>query len=243
MIADSLTVVWKEWREWFSSEGNRRSGLWNVLIMVGISGVMFPLQSGRTWFTSWITVYSACFPMIMVMSLAADAFAGERERHTLETLLASRLPDRAILLGKIIAAVGYGWGITLAAIPVAFVVVNLSTRRGPWVFYPPDIFAAVVLLSLLAGTLIVSMGTLFSLTAATVRQAGQRMLIPFIALFALPGFLPLLLPRMPEGWLQSVISITPGQVALTLGVLLLIANAILLSIALIRFRRARLILD
>ena len=41
-----------------------------------------------------------------------DPLPRERERHTLETLLASRLSDRAILLGKIGAAVGFEWVIT-----------------------------------------------------------------------------------------------------------------------------------
>ncbi len=45
--------------------------------------------------------------------MITDSIAGERERQTLETLLASRLPDRAIVLGKIIAVTLFGWGLLL----------------------------------------------------------------------------------------------------------------------------------
>ena len=243
MMTDILTVIWKEWREWFFTDGNRRSGVWNALIMLAISGILFPMQAGREWFKSWMTVYSACFPLITVLNLTADAFAGERERHTLETLLASRLPDRAILFGKILAAVGYGWGLTLVGIPVAFFFVNLFAGSGPWVFYPLEIGLSVVTLSLLAGTLIASTGVLFSLNAPTVRQAGQRLIIPFIVVFALPGLLPVILPRLSETWTQNLMQIEPVQVVLALGMIFLIANVVLLTIALARFRRARLILD
>ena len=47
--------------------------------------------------------------------MIADGIPGERERHTLETLLASRLSDRSILLGKVMAAVptaGASWSST-----------------------------------------------------------------------------------------------------------------------------------
>ena len=53
---------------------------------------------------------------MMVSSLVADSFAGERERHTLETLLASRLPDRAILAGKLLVPVAVAWGAALLAL-------------------------------------------------------------------------------------------------------------------------------
>ena len=73
--------------------------------MIAVFGVFLPLQNGASWVTSPITmVYWAWMPLMLVTGVIADSFAGERERHTLETLLASRLPDRAILLGKVAAA-------------------------------------------------------------------------------------------------------------------------------------------
>jgi len=45
------------------------------------------------------------FPAMLAGSLAADAFAGERERRTLETLLATPISDRSLVVDKTIATV------------------------------------------------------------------------------------------------------------------------------------------
>ena len=53
-------------------------------------GIVTPLQMGSLWLTSPLML--AYWPLLssgMVSTLIADAFAGERERHTLETLLAT----------------------------------------------------------------------------------------------------------------------------------------------------------
>jgi ABC-2 type transport system permease protein len=52
--------------------------------------------------------------------------AGERERRTLETLLASRLDERAILFGKLLAARAYGWGLTLLSLLLGAASVSLA---------------------------------------------------------------------------------------------------------------------
>ena len=72
----------------------------------------------------------------MIISFIGDAIAGERERHTLETLLASRMPDRAILLGKVIAIVLYAWGMGV-----------LSLLPGPGVGRPVSYSGALDVLS------------------------------------------------------------------------------------------------
>ena len=114
MIGDVLTVAWKEWRELFQLGGSHRGGRFSLVILIGVFGVFLPLQSGAEWVQSPATVfYWGWVPLMLVGSAVADSFAGERERHTLETLLASRLPDRAILLGKMLAAVAYGWGLVM----------------------------------------------------------------------------------------------------------------------------------
>lgn len=86
MIADISTVLWKEWKE-ILSEGRGR-GKVSVLILVGVVGIILPWQIGRTWIESpMVLAYWAWVPMFLVMPVIADSFAGERERHTLETLL------------------------------------------------------------------------------------------------------------------------------------------------------------
>lgn len=243
MLSDVLTVIWKEFRELLFAASNRRGSWTSVAIMVGIAGLLFPLQTGREWFTSWFAVYTACFPIMTVVNLVADSFAGERERHTLETLLASRLPDRAIVLGKVLAAAGYGWGLVLLSQPVAVLALNVTDWQGRVSFFRPEIFGAIVAVGLLMSLLFAALGVLVSMTAATVRQAGQRMLIPFLAIYALPGLLPLVLPRLPMEWLGRLEVLGAEQIVLALVTALALADGILCGTALARFRRAALVLD
>jgi hypothetical protein len=108
-------MVWKEWREFRDQSLSLRRGGLSALILALILGVVAPVQLGPEWVHSKIIVgYWPFLAATMVSSLIADSVAGERERHTLETLLASRLPDAAILIGKIVAAVLYGLGFAVA---------------------------------------------------------------------------------------------------------------------------------
>jgi len=109
-MPDVLTVAWKEAKEFGRPGWHLKGGRLSMIIMFVVFGVFLPLQSGDRWVTSPVTMlYWAWVPLMLVTGFIADSFAGERERHTLETLLASRLPDRAILFGKVAAAVAYGW--------------------------------------------------------------------------------------------------------------------------------------
>ena len=86
-------------------------------------------------------------PFFVIISFIGDAIAGERERHTLETLLASRMPDRAILLGKVIATVLYAWGMGVLSLLLGLVLVDLFRTQGDWMFYPLDLFVDALVLS------------------------------------------------------------------------------------------------
>ncbi|NMB88377.1 MAG: ABC-2 type transporter, partial [Chloroflexi bacterium] len=111
MFTDIVTIIHKEWKEIFIQRGSARSGWASVLVILGVVGVLMPLQSGREWLENpLLTVVWSWLPIFLTIHMVTDAIAGERERHTLETLLASRLSDLAIILGKLGAAVLYGWG-------------------------------------------------------------------------------------------------------------------------------------
>src|SRR6266542_3192214 len=171
---DLWTMIWKEWKDFLLSGG--RSDLLRPLLILGIVGIVLPLSFRLSWINLdpapvLIILYA---PFMFVTSFIGDAIAGERERHTLETLLASRISDRAILLGKVIATVGYAWGIALVGLLLGLVLVNLLSGHGSWAFYHPfDVFLETLALSLLSSVLGASAGVLISLRSATVRQAQQ----------------------------------------------------------------------
>src|SRR6476660_5544398 len=103
MNADFATVLWKEWKEILLERAAGGSGL-RPLIMVGLIGIFLPLRLGPLrYFAPQSVLGLIVVSLAGILAVVPDAFAGERERHTLETLLASRLPDRSILLGKLAA--------------------------------------------------------------------------------------------------------------------------------------------
>lgn len=245
MIGDVLTVAWKEWRELILLGGSLRGGRVSLAVLLGVFGVFLPLQSGADWVASPAMVfYWGWLPLMLVAGAVADSFAGERERHTLETLLASRLPDRAILFGKIVAAVAYGWGIVMAILLLSLVTVNLTARAGHLLLFPWRFTIGAPLLACLGAGLAATAGVLVSLRAATVRQAAQTMNVGILLLI----FIPVVGARaLPDAWKAQagawLMSVGVDGVLWTVAAALLLLDALLLALAMARFRRSRLILD
>lgn len=245
MIADIWTVIWKDSRELLLQGGSSRRGWLSLLLIIGVFGIFMPLQTGRAWVeTPIMLIYWAWIPLLMVSSSVADSFAGERERRTLETLLASRLSDRAILFGKFCTAIGYGWGLTMASLFVGLVTVNVAFGQGELILYPAPIFLSVVVLSFLASALSASIGVLVSLRASTVQQATQRLSIGLMIVI----FAPLLLSQvLPIEWRARIGQALQGAdwtaIVLIVSVILVVLDAFFISAAMARFKRARLILD
>ncbi len=245
MIYDVYTIIRKEWKEVFLQRGSLRSGLLNIAIVVGVLGIFLPLQMGAHWLNSpAVALAWLWLPIMLTMNMVADAFAGERERHTLETLLASRLSDRAILFGKMAAAVLYGFSMAILAMLVGAITINLAypLPQGGLQFYSPSMTAGGILITLLANTLMAALGVLVSLRAKTVRQAYQQLSIGLLVLFLVPlGAFQF----APAAWKAGLIAAFSGwgplqALAVVCGVLLVIDLA-LTAAAMARFQRARLL--
>ncbi len=246
MLRDIATVARKEWMEIIYQRASMRAGL---LAAVGLPllflGVIMPAKEGARWMTSPLApLLWAWFPIFICASMICDAFAGERERHTLETLLASRLSDTSILFGKLAAAIGYGWGLALTGIVLNVITVNVTVLGHGFVMFPAHTFAAMVLLSLLGAALTSGAGVLTSLRAGSVRQAQQTLSIAVMLVFFGCGFG---LSMVPHGMQRAFVRFITGGGVLSIDVVavavLAAADAALILAAMARFRRTRLILD
>lgn len=244
MTGDAYTMAWKEWRELLAPQGRFRGGVMNLLLLLGIFGIAMPWQFGRTWVESpMMLLYWGWVPLLLLSNVVVDAFAGERERHTLETLLATRLPDRAILFGKMGAAVAYALAIAAASLVLGVVTVNVVVRPGRLLLYPPATLAGALVMNGLGAALIAGLGVLVSLRSASVRQAGQLMGVAVLV----AGFAPVLGVRaLSAYWRSHGHAVTAADAALAgvagLGLFILLDTA-LIAAAVLRFRRARLLLD
>ena len=127
MITDIITVARKELRELLIIGDPRGRSKFSLLIVIAIFGIVLPLQNGTDWITSPISIaVGAWIPLLWVSSIVADSFAGERERHTLESLLATRLSDRAILFGKLLASLVFGLLMTWTILLISLLTIYIA---------------------------------------------------------------------------------------------------------------------
>jgi ABC-2 type transport system permease protein len=246
MLEDIRTVVWKEFKEIIQgSSKNKSAGLIRMAIPVFLVGVLLPSRLGGEYLTSPAPLAGLAWLLPMVgIALTVDSFAGERERRTLETLLASRLSDESILLGKLCASVLYAFVLMIGSLVLAVVVVNLTHPNGTLQLFSAKYAAGLAGFGLLMATLVCSIAVLVSLRASTVRQASQNMAFGLMAIYfsAIFGFQAL--SREHRALLMDAAAGGHLMRNAVFGLTMLIAvDALLLGAAKARFKRARLILD
>jgi ABC-2 type transport system permease protein len=244
MITDILTVARKELREIVVQGDPRGRSRFGLIILVLVFGIVIPLQNGRAWVETPVSlIVWSWMPFLWVSGIVADSFAGERERHTLEALLATRLSDRAILFGKTLAAMLYGFILTWIIMLLSLVVVNVSAGHGELLLFPVSLGAGAVIFSFLICGLAASLGVLVSLRAGSVRQAQQLMSAGMLVIF-IPILLIQFLPRSLQVSVGNFLQQTdPLQAAVGLALVLLLVDATLILIGMRLFRRSKLILD
>lgn len=246
MTRDILTLMWKESKGLLRYNSSRWKGIIILLAPIALFGIIIPIQFRDGWLTSgWSVAVSLVTPLMLIASTIAESFAGERERHTLETLLASRLPDRAILFGKLLTSILFGWGMTLFLLLVSLVVVNILKWEDSFHFYQSTILWINISASLLMSGLVASLGILISLRSPTVQSATQTIMLilfmPVLLLQAVVFLLPTFLPK--EMIKQLLVRLDFNSILFIFLAILAIANIFLLWGVLARFQRAKLILS
>lgn len=245
MIHDVWTMARKEWLEILDQLIRFKRGGWSILLIIGFLGVVSPLQMGASWLSSPLMFFY--WPLLtssMTSTLIADAIAGERERHTLETLLASRLSDTAIILGKILAAVMYGYAFASLNLAIGWSVVNLKFGAGQWLTMPMARVGALFALIGAGSFFISGIGVFVSLRASTVRQAQQTFGVIILLLMMTPvlfvQFTPVELQTQVIGRASQLgLEALSFRAAAVLGGLAVVLNLAAIG----RFKRGKLVLD
>ncbi len=132
---------------------------------------------------------------LLPITIAADAFAGERERKTLEALLAIPLSPRDLFFGKALLPFTYGFGASLAAFLVVTTVVNFGfadvSVRMPNASWLILVFLAVPAFSLLGILVELILSTRVDRTYYAM-QIGSLLILPLLV-FAIGGISGILL--------------------------------------------------
>ena len=245
MIHDIWTVARKESLEILHMRESDRATVTSLLLTAAVLGIIWPLQHGPAFIREAYSLgYWAWLPMLLVSNVIADSFAGERERHTLESLLATRLPDTAILLGKIAAAVLYDTAMTLVILFLSFITINVTSKAG-FVMISPIVLFGALFLAAMMGTLMAGIGVLVSLRAETVRQARQRLSFATLGFFFAVYFGARLIAERTGGvmsLIENIRYISAPVVLVVVGVILAALDVGIIVLASWRFRRDRLIM-
>ncbi len=167
------------------------------LIMRGVAPTALQPMSVEIHNTDSATAYSLILAQIMLfyflvapagsgMSLAIDTTAGERERHSLEILLARPVPRGAIVLGKWLAVMIFGLlgvlvtGAAIYGASSAGLIAKLGVRFD---LTPLDLVLAVVLVLPFAG-LIAALQVAVGFAARSFKEAqayiGFTLIIPIV---------------------------------------------------------------
>lgn len=247
MIDDICTIIWKEWKDeiWQQGQTSQRATQMRIVLIVFLFGIIIPWRAGPAYVENPMSlIVPTLIPIFAILGIVTDSFAGERERHTLETLLASRLSDQSILIGKMLCAVLVAWVVFFIMLVLGLVGVNIAHSHGKLLMFPTNRLITALVFNVLLSMVISSAGVLVSLRAPTVRQAMQILSIGFMIVVYGAGFG---FQMLPAEWRAWIIKAVTGEnlftaEAIAAAALLAIAAA-LFAAASWRFQRARLILD
>lgn len=202
-VADWRLVLGKELGDLLGRMG--RKPLTRTLGVVAVFGLIVPLRfTGVGNLPAFFAVFMAFLPARLV---AIDSLAGERERGTLESLLASPLTDAGIGFGKVAAATVYGavrgWLFVAVWVPAAVTLRALGLTQAA----VPS--ATVVGLTMVGAVVVAYAAAVFgvwqSARAPSVRAISEsggllRLVIIVTVFFVAPWLLGLLSPtgQAPE---------------------------------------------
>ncbi len=170
-------------------------------------------------------------PMMVASVIAADSFAGEKERKTLEALLHTPTTDRELLTGKMLSA----WLPALAVAWAGFIVYALVANLAAWpvmgeVFFPNVMWIVLVLW---VAPAVAGLG-LGVMVLVSMRAEGFQDAYQLGSVVVLPVVLLLI------GQATGVMYFSVGLVAL-LGLVVWIIDGLLFWYGSLSFRRSQLI--
>jgi ABC-2 type transport system permease protein len=248
-MRDIWVVCRKELKELLSSYGDRRSSLLRAGILCGVFGLVIPLSQKDVWMGTLLpALFFLALPLTIVSGVVIDSFAGERERGTLETLLATRLSNQAILFGKVLAVVVYAWSIALFSLLLSLIGLNF-TKGSPGLFvYTTPVMLAGMLGSQLVSGLMAGAGVFISLKAKSMRSAQQTlsmaMLLFFMGIgFGLPALAKIFPGDMARNLQEMAKTINIWTLIKVVALILAVLDVVILTLAMRRFKRSRLIMD
>ena len=170
-------------------------------------------------------------PLMVSGVIASDSFAGEKERKTIEALLAAPFTDSELLMGKILVAFAPSMGVTLLGFTLYTVMVDALTVGRFGFLLLPNLTWLVMILCLAPAASLLGIGATVIISS---RVKGFREAQQLSALLVVPVLVLLL--GQASGFL-----IMGPTVLLMLTVVVLVVDAALFGVGVSLFNRERII--
>jgi ABC-2 type transport system permease protein len=235
---DILTVAWKERKMLLRYRGGSMRYILTVL-----SPVLLAVYTAWGSGTDWVELPIPAFPAALVAVLAViiivpESFAGERERRTLETLLATRLSDSSIIYGKMLVAILSAMVLVAVILVLGLVTVNVSTAHQGFLMYTATNLVFCVFISLVFATMITAIGILISLKSETVQEATQTLAGAILVPPILIGMLGL---AFRDQVVRYILTVEQPVSMASVVFALLVITGVLVLVARNTFRRSNLL--
>lgn len=241
-MSELRAMIRKEWLELRQGAHGGRSGLMYQTASAAAAGVLVGVASQESLLrTHRTTLVLAICAAASVLPFIIDTIAGERERHTLEALLATPIRAGTLVAGKVITLMLYASASTALLLATAMVAARIAGGIPLQSASATVVVASVVTPPLLT-LAFVATGIQLSLRAATVRGAQPLVGTLLIAFMIVPLGALRLLPRNERVAVLAALQDTSDwqRVGGAIGLLLVIDVMILLVLRL-RFARHKLV--
>lgn len=214
-----VTIAHKEILEAISA-AMRDKNVWISLAVMPIAVILLALQSiwtgPETW--AWTSlVFLPALATLLAAFLATEGYTGERERHTLDTLLASPASEIQIFLGKVTAHFVIVMGIVLVVAALQILVVFMVDLRFLTVVPLWSVLGVMLLLAVHLFLFMEAAGVFIGQRSSTMVGANAA-IMPFffipaaaVGVFVLTGDdIMQLLQSDLEGQVRSIVNYTIG---------------------------------
>jgi ABC-2 type transport system permease protein len=227
-IGKIRALVKKELWESFGDRSSRRGGVIQAAVLVVGLGFLGPRTDVEGWVSGAplsIAIF-AFIPGVAAASMAADAFAGERERRTLETLLSTPVSEGVLLAGKALAAIVLGASVGVLGLLAATATVR-SITGSPFV---PSLVQTLGALgaALASSALMAAAAIVVSMLVPVARATQQIISVGTMVVYA----------AIAVAWGALHLAVTWGNFFLAEAAMAAIAIAVL-GVARALFRRER----
>jgi ABC-2 type transport system permease protein len=166
-------------------------------------------------------------PVMVSSIVAANAVVGEKERHTLETLLYTPVTNREFVMAKVLAAFVPAVVVSIAGFAGYFTVVNAVSlaSTGVWLVQSPMWIPAMLLVSPAVSLLALAVTLLISMKSKSFMEAQQMSAIVVI---------PILLVILAQ---FTGLFVLDALMVIAFGIVLLAVDFVLLNRVGPRFER------